>query len=681
MKFSYPFPTPFMSLIAATLLVSVLQADTPTSLSTVTVTAPDTPERDDLKPQSVTNLYRTESTMQPGVETFTRTEIEAYSPRDIFDLLDKASGINLTYQGRRSPYNIEERGGGNLTYILDGAILPPSTSRILQKIPMAAIEEIQIIRGSTSLSVAPSITVGASSSGSGLNTGFVIIRTKQPSKTEGVISGYLEKTESLPTADGESLYVGTRFGSNLSGLGGYIGGVLARYDRPSVDSRFDGSDADSGMITGGLTYGRFNLNLMGYKDSGRFEMQRGITLAGTLANDRWYYDPLKTDIFSADMGMQWNENHTTLASVFKTKYRQNEHNENFATAAASTRHYEEETSGYSLRHNIQYGNTLIQLGGQIINSTGFGANLYNAYSNYDTTITGWSASAEQKLFDGALVLNAGYRQDTKHIDTSSTSVANNDVGNGADMAPARIFALGARWQIADAYALSGRYYNGDQGTSGDYDLKTATGTPLHAEKQNRIEITAEASPVRYFRPALTWFDVQIDNAKTETSQTYTVNGLDYYYFTEYDTHGRGIELALKGDIGPNTSYAFSWTRMIDDKTTKNGITTNEAGAYSPENLYSALISHKWENLRANLSAKKVSSWYLTQSPAGLINAPLGDYTRVDANIAGDFRYRNQTYTAKLYARNLGNEHYSTKYVTGYYPDRGRVVGLELSMAF
>ena len=42
-----------------------------------------------------------------------------------------------------------------------------------------------------------------------------------------------------------------------------------------------------------------------------------------------------------------------------------EHNENFANTTKSTRHYEEKTKGYSLRHNARFEDTLIQLGGQI----------------------------------------------------------------------------------------------------------------------------------------------------------------------------------------------------------------------------------------------------------------------------------------------------------------------------
>ena len=61
--------------------------------------------------------------------------------KDIFDLLNKTTGLDFTYQGRKHPYFVNMRGGGNVTYILDGAILPQAANRILYKLPMAAIEE------------------------------------------------------------------------------------------------------------------------------------------------------------------------------------------------------------------------------------------------------------------------------------------------------------------------------------------------------------------------------------------------------------------------------------------------------------------------------------------------------------------------------------------------------------
>lgn len=664
------------------LLQSASIADAePFVLDGINVTAPSTTIRDDLDPKSISNPYRVESSARFGTEVFTRKEIEAYAPKDVFDLLNKAVGLNMTWQGRRSPFFLDQRGGGQLTYILDGAVLPPSSNRILQKLPMADIEEVQIVRGSTSLTLGPTIALGPGNSGSGVNTGFVVIRTRHPSKTEGVVSAYAEKAGSFPTAAGESLYSGTRFGSSTSSVNGYIAGGLAGYDRSSNDKWFDGQSAQSGMINAGFNVGKFNLDFTGYSDKGRLEMQRGVTYTGVLDNSKWYYDPLTTSILSSDMKMAWNNNQVTMFSLFKTSYEQTEHNESFANATSSVRLYEEESSGYTLRHNAQFGHTLVQLGGQVTNSNGFGPNLSNPYNNFDTTIKGWSSSIEQQLFDGAVTLDAGYRRDIKHINVSSTSLSGNLANNNVDMDPAIVVALGARWQINDLYAFNARYFQGDEGTSGDFALKTQSGSPLHAEKQKRVELALEAVPATYFRPMLTWFDYNIQNQKTASAATYLVAGNSYYYYTEADAHRQGIECAIKGDVAASTAYSFSWTHMITNNTTTNGLISEGIGFSTPENYFTALLSHSWEKYRANLSLKQVSSWQTTASPVGILNADLGGYTSIDANIMRVFPFAGYSLTGTLYGRNLGNEHYSTRYVTGYYPDRGRTLGVELSMTF
>jgi len=679
------------SLLAATLLTSSLQANETAALEPVNVTASEFSVRDDIKLDSVTNLYRVEKTAEAGTQIFTKEEIEAYAPKDFFDLMDKAVGMDLTYQGRKSPFFLNMRGGGSITYIIDGAILPSTANRILYKIPMSAIEEIQVIRGSTALSLAPSIGIGASNSGSGLNTGFIVIRTKQPKKTEGMISAYGEKTESHPMANGESIFVGTRLGSTESGLSGYIGGMVSRYDRPSQETWFDGSDAQSGMITGGLTFGRLNINLMGYKDEGTFEFQRAVSVTGVIDTSKWYYDPIKTSIISSDMSMQWNEDQTTLASIFKIDYDQTEYsNEKFGqNITPVAKKYNEVSSGYSLRHNARFGNTLVQLGGQYTHSDGNGPNLNSGYNRFDTNILGWSASIEQKLFGGDLILDAGYRRDQKHINNSSTSAAKDAANNDVDMAPAQVVALGALWNITPMFTLNGRYFQGTEGTNGDFDLKTQDGSALHAEEQKRTEIAFEAKITPYFKPMITWFNVDFTNQKSATTNTYTdADGSLYYYYTESDSRRRGIELAIKGKSS-GFDYLVAWTHMNENSsTTAAGVTTDSIGESTPENSFTGKIGYAWDNYRANISAKKVDGWTSSTSAGGTsTNVDLGDYTRVDANIAGDFKLNNLTFTAKLYGRNLGDVQYATKYQGtsttsgGYYDDRGRVVGLDLSMAF
>ncbi len=659
----------------------------PVVLDGINVTAPSVSKRDDLDPKSITNPFRVESSAGFGTEVFTQKEIEAYAPKDLFDLLNKAAGMNLTYQGRRSPFSLDQRGGGQMTYILDGAILPSSFGRILQKIPLSDIEEIQIVRGATSLALGPTRTPGQWGTTSGVNTGFVVIRTKHPQKTEGVVSAYTEKSGSLPFATGENLYVGSRFGSAASSMSGYLAGGVAAYDRSSNDTWFDGQNGQSGMINAGATVGKLSVAVTGYADTGRLEMQRGVTYTGALAPDKWYYDPLTTSVLSSTATMAWSHNQVTILSLFKTRYEQDEHNESFANATVSLRHYIEESSGYSLRHNAQFGNTFVQLGGQINNSNGFGPNLSNPYNNFDTTVHGWSGSVEQKLFDGALTLDGGYRRDLTHSDVSSTVAAQPLANHDVALAPAQVFALGARWKIHEMLALNARYFHGDEGTPSDFTMKTKTGAPLHAEKQERVELALEAAPASYFKPTLTWFDYTIDNQKSvllganNALQFYTVNGETYYWYTEANVLRRGIELAVKGDVLQSTSYGFSWTHLTTSSSTTNGVTTDGVGVSTPKDFFTALLGHAWEKYRANISVKQVSSWLTSASPVGIQNADLGGYTTVDANIMRTFPFSGYRLTATLYGRNLGDVHYATRYVTGYYPDRGRTLGLELSMAF
>ncbi len=653
----------------------------PWQLEPITVYDEHISQREDLKPDSPTNLYRVETSAQFGTEVFTQQDIQNLQPRDVNDLIDKAAGMNVTYQGRKNPFFIEDRGGGSFTYIIDGAVLPPSNNRILYKLPLASIEELQIVRGATSLTLGPTIPIGASASGSGLNTGFIIIRTKQPQKTQAVLTGSIEKPiNNLPAATKESFYAGTRVEAN-SDVSGYIGGMVEKMNRPSNDDWFDAQNSNSGMANAGFKLGKFNLNFMGYTDTGSFDMQRGVTTTGALDNSKWYYEPLRTTVYSCDMGMQWSSNQTTLLNLFETEYDQTEHDESFANTTKTITEYTEKTCGAGLRHNARFGNTLFQAGGQMSNSRGFGPNTSNSYNKFDTTVMGWSGSVEQKFFDGHLVFDGGYRQDIKHIDNSSTSAAKNGADNNVDSAPANVFAFGSHWKITDTYALNGRYFHGDQGTVGDFDMRAQTGT-LHPEKQERIEVGLEADYAPYFKPALTWFNIDDKNAKSATTNTYTLNGATYYFYTEADTIRRGLELMISGTILKNTTYKASWTHLIDNESTTNGVTTDALGVSEPDNLYSLLLGHQWNAYRANLSIKKVDKWTDTSSPLGLSQTGgLGNYTRIDANIQRDFKLKDLLLTVTLFGRNLADEHYSTRYVTGFYPDRGCSFGTEISLAY
>lgn len=666
--------------------VAVFGADTVYQLDPVSATGINEGTsrsfREDLNPQSIINPHKVESSSQAGVEIFTQEDIKDLAPKDMFDLLSKSTGVDVTYQGRKSPYFVNVRGGGSLTYIIDGAILPSTANKILQKLPMNAIEEIQIVRGSSSLTLGPSINIGSSNSGSGLNVGYIIIKTKQPEKTEAILSGAVEKTEGIPATNKESLYLGTRVTDDDSSV--FVGGMWSGLDKRTNDAWFDGQTADAKMANAGFTYRNLSAKLLAYKDTGTFDMQRGLTVLGTLDNSKWYYDPITTQIVSGDATVQWTDNHATIASMFGTRYEHTEYsNESFGSATAGVpKPYWEKTDGYSLRHNMRYGDTTVMAGIQSTDSSGYGANNSASYNRFDVNVLGWAGTIEQKLFDGQVVLDGGYRQDQKHINYSSTSIPKNNANNDTDMAPAKIYALGAKWQMTPTYNVSTRYFHGDQGTMGDFDIKSQTGV-LHAETQERFEASLEANYDKAFNPMLTWFGVRTGNEKSATTNTYIENGQTYYYYTESDTKRNGLELLLKGKLSTGTSYKASWTHLLQyDAITSSGITTDNVGNSNPEDLYTLLITQEWDKYRANLSILKESGWHTSTSAMGTVyNVDLGDFTRVDTNIMRDFKAANTTTTVMLYIRNLTDEHYATRYTTGYYNDRGRVFGLDVTIKY
>ncbi len=334
---------------------------------------------------------------------------------------------------------------------------------------------------------------------------------------------------------------------------------------------------------------------------------------------------------------------------------------------------------------MQFNDTLIQLGTQLTHSKGLGANLSKAYNKYDTSVFGYALSVEQSFLNDALVLNAGYRKDQKKIKNSvaEKNLANYtnhlDTNNDVELAPANVYVFGALYNVDDKHKINFRYMKANEGTSGDFDLETQSGEALHEEEQKRWEIGVEGKYTKAFNTMVTYFDVDIQNEKTATSNTYTdSDGNEYYYYTESDVRRKGLELIVNGLITNFTRYKFSWTRMLDNTT--DG--TDSIGVRTPRDIYTASLNHSWDTYTFNISAKKVSKYTSSGSAMGTAtDKNLGNYTTVDTNIAKNFTFNKLDATAKLYARNITDEKYATRYTTGYYYDRGRTLGVEFTLKF
>jgi iron complex outermembrane receptor protein len=687
----------YTTLIAALASMSVYAAEPVTKLSTVEVNAAeDEGKIDELKPESIRNRYRVPLSNRAGIETFTSKEIEALKPRDIFDLLDKATGITVSYQGRKNPFFVRERGGGTFTYIINGAILPTVTQRILQKIPLKAIEEMQVVRDSTALTLGPTVNIGASGSGDGLNTGYIIIKTKQPKKDEIIGTVQVEKADAQPFANNESLILGKRL--NYKDAKGYLGALGSRLDRPSKPEWFDGQNAEAGILTSGFEYGILSVDFMAYADTGRFEMQRAQAGLATAATNqmKWYYDPIDTVVYTLNGNLNWDSHNSSLFSLFQTSFTQTENDTNFPpysktiTAADNFSNYGEKTRGFSFRHHAQYDKTILQVGVQQTRSWALGSSGPNPSTKWDTDVLGFGVTLEQRLFNDQLSLDAGFRLDEKHAKSSGITSAQSNV----DMPKALALSFGARWQIDPVYALNARYFDGSQGNQGSFNIQSLPSTTLHPESQQRMEFGGDAKLFQLFNPSFTWFDVKIDNQKTQTATQYSSYGNLYYYYTESNNHRTGFEFVIKGELGEHSRYKTSWTHMITNTATNSlvsGTTAND--------LFDISAEHEWAGFVFNVSEKFVGP-YNGGGPSsvnGITNQSfavdgqwhtIGNYVRVDANISREFKLEPSniggfgiaptTLKGTVYARNIGDSHYMTIYP---WPDRGRTIGAEFSIEY
>lgn len=681
MKSSRHYRTSFLTLLLTVAAGEVAHAEDQ-ALPAVEVSSSTI--RPDLEPDSPSNPYRLPTSNRAGVETFTAEDIKRLQPKDVYDLLDKATGITVTYQGRKNPFFVKERGGGSFTYIIDGAVLPTVTQRILQRIPLAAIEEFKVVRDATALTLGSLINIGASGGGDGLNTGFIIIRTRQPQASEVSLSLAGEQAVNQPTAHKESIYAGKHLGvpAGKEGMNGYVAGFASGFDQPSTPQWFDGQNGISRMAKAGLGNERASLNLVVLEETGRFEMQRGISpTTGVLDNSKWYYDPAKTTVQSLSGTVNWSADQVTLASLFATSFNQTETDASFANTAATVSNYDESTSGFSLRHNARFGDTSLALGAQNTRSWALGSSGPTPNSRWDSSVSGYAATVEQRLFDNRLFLDAGYRSDSKHV--NSTDMTSNM--SNVDLPPATAISLGGRWLMTSDYALNARYFDGNQGSSGsNFSMLPTPGTKLDPQTQKRGEVALEAKFTPAFNSSVTWFDVNINNQKSQTTTGYTYNGAQYYYYTQSDNQRTGYELLLRGSLTQQTNYKASWTHLTRNISSNLDVSNTVAN-----NLYDFSVSHGWEEYTANFSVKRVDS-YLGSNTAGggggnsntIAPVQVGGYTRVDANLMRAFACAKAQCTTTFYGRNLGDNQYVTQQgPTGLYPDRGRTFGLELRVDY
>jgi hypothetical protein len=114
------------------------------TLDEVTVSAEGV--RVELLPENAKNPYRLPVSAANITQTITREQIQQFRPRDVFQLLDNATGVIATQGSRKGFSGLTIRGDSNFRYIVDGAYLQPNmASRMMASLLFVLAKPLKMV--------------------------------------------------------------------------------------------------------------------------------------------------------------------------------------------------------------------------------------------------------------------------------------------------------------------------------------------------------------------------------------------------------------------------------------------------------------------------------------------------------------------------------------------------------
>ncbi len=650
----------------------------------------------ELVPGSARNAFRLPDSSTSHSQTITREEIEDLRPRDVFELLNNATGVIATQGSRKGFSGLNIRGDSNFRWIVDGAYLQPNMAgRIMSALPVMAIEEVSVVRGASALTLGP--MTGSASPGGAPVDGFVIVRTRKPLKNQGQARLAVESFDTVQAG----VWLGKTLGSAESK--GYIAGLLNYSDTNGPGEKLDNGagynlwrETSSGLFKAGVDVAGWLVNFMAYKDDGSFGIpnaNKHFTSGnpptfGT--NGDWRIDPTQTDIHVVSGSKQWTPVHTTLFNLSRSASHQ------ILTSTTSALNDNENTH-LNLRHNIDFGKTRILFGGDYQHwNNPSGMNYFEGIPREEKT-TGWFGQVEHKLLSDKLALDASYRTDTVKVVRGLdyyTAGAQPPGGLNSPLIyrnrtlPAATFlSAGASWRLTDDWKTSVRYGESQQASNG---LNPMPGVVLGDDQQQKWEIGIEGHVSSLFNPGLTFFHRAVKNEKSVKGFTYTSataatvtcrasvattganatkwNGTSDISecYGQADTTRDGLELTVTGNFATRSGYRLGITEF----TQRTNVEST-----TPRTLVDLSLSHGMGAFTLTGALKYVTAYKGSANDAG---AYLGGYTRYDLGLGYDFKLAATPVKATFYGRNLSDEKYET---SNGIQNVGRVLGVEVLTSF
>ncbi len=610
--------------------------------------------------------------------TVNRQEIEDLDARTAVDALDFTPSVLVRRKGRKNGFSLSIRGEGNTTVLLDGMNLQDNEDyRYIHFLPAALLQEVRVIRDSTSLMYGPpKLNSPNGTTGYG---GVIDFRLREPpaEKTTGGVRAELARfEENLEHFD-------------LAGpLGARAGYIL------SLDNQYYSGP-------GGENMSHDFRNLFG-RLRFRYDAESAITFT-TIVERGWRelqqaedysffhnyiqeFNPWKTNIYMVQINHVWTENISTRIEAFYRYHEATLYDHQYGGLQFDSR---ESKRGINVRQTIRTAerNTL-RFGGQVgywncpTGKMYYGAWRYNkktkkyVLKTFPRREINYSLYLQDEfmLIPDKLFLDGGTRWDRKYVYSGYTANGPG-LGNPANAGvpyydrwqdPAVSWSAGVRYQLNPDQVLTARYALSTEAASSEY--VDAAGRQMPNTQEKRLELGYQVR----FSPKLTLglnaFWKRIDNALSYAG--ITAGGDPYWNAREFDR--TGIEFLAKGKLNQTLDWFLNTTLINSvDKTAER-----HDKKIPRLNLSTGLRWHDgpW---RAAVSVKEVSGYKddFAVLPAGHY-VHVGDYTLVDLRLG--YRIARGRFTHEIYCgvRNLTNQHYRT--FPGWKdPGRSAYIGYEL----
>ncbi len=624
-------------------------------------------ENDRLLPQALAALPES---VKANAIVVTKEEIEALHPQTIWDVIQQVPGLEVTYQGRQHQEFSNMRGNGNYGVILDGIYLS-QTDRFLWTIPASVIESMTIVKDATAFTLGPLTNFGSSTGAS--NQGFIVIRTKRASNLEG---GFVGSYGNLNTEQGH-LYQGAKIGNFDYRIAGTY------YDTDGKEGWNMASRDGMFMFHGGYTGHGFNGDVLYYTSHGMRQLEWGEILipttnkngslnwsqVGTLSQSTMNMNSIISDMVAANMARPWGDNQKTTIQYAYDKLH------------VSVTGVDQDTreQNFGIRHAVNFHNNALAVGGQFLTYISPNGQAPNTGRRIDEDMLGLYVQDEYRMFDGKLSIDGGFRGDKEHFYNSPITGAATDLW--AHWTPT--YGIGASYKLSQPLTLTARYAYSENGMSSNQ--VSTTGSVLPPEKRSRVELGLVSSIHPAFNPWITLYYYNTNNQKVSatgrdpqtgksvSSYLDPVTGDEIDFVTASDVVTGGSEMGISGQFLKFFNYSCSYSFVATDNNSQNQSMSHH--------LVGARLGYRYKSAFANLSLNYAGPKNLSVSPAGTIYYELGDYTRMDANFGYNFRVLDRTTRITLFGRNLTNNHYATRYVTGAYRDPGLQYGVELAFSF